>query len=158
MSPCPACEGQENEPSVWDVVRPRVSGLSAIVERSASMAHHEMPLPAGEAERTSGCCVYLYRYRGTIVYVGRGTSPQRALDHTTGSHNAELEKLILGREYEIEVAGPYPDPETRGAGGGGSDLRVDPRWAPRAVQQGGGQWAEVPAPRSARRVRRPPTG
>ncbi|MEU8329335.1 hypothetical protein [Micromonospora sp. NPDC048839] len=73
------------------------------------MTDHKVAHPSDETGSRSGYCVYLYRQRGVIVYVGRGASPQRALDHTTGSHNPQLENLILGREYEIEIAGPYAD-------------------------------------------------
>jgi hypothetical protein len=53
-------------------------------------------------------CVYLYRNSdGTVVYVGRGASPKRALDHADGSHNADLAVLIRAGAYEVEIAGPY---------------------------------------------------
>lgn len=56
-------------------------------------------------------CVYLYRdSTGKPRYVGRGDSVQRALDHTSGSHNPDLAELIESDKYTVEVAGPYsPD-------------------------------------------------
>lgn len=58
---------------------------------------------------TSDHCVYLYRDPKTskIVYVGRGASPGRAVQHTGGSHNPGLRAVIDGGEYSVELAGPY---------------------------------------------------
>lgn len=60
----------------------------------------------------SQACVYLYRGQGSaqIRYVGKGASPERALQHTGGSHNPGLRALIETGEYVLEVAGPYPSP------------------------------------------------
>ncbi|WP_299039993.1 hypothetical protein [uncultured Pseudokineococcus sp.] len=57
----------------------------------------------------SQACVYLYRSTGgaQIRYVGRGASPDRALQHTGGSHNEGLRTLIESGNYTLEVAGPY---------------------------------------------------
>jgi hypothetical protein len=88
-------------------------GRDAITEHGRD--HHPAALAAdlGASETAaSKACVYLYRRRGVIVYVGRGASPQRALDHTSGSHNAQLEQLIRSGDYEIQIAGPYPDYQT----------------------------------------------
>lgn len=54
-------------------------------------------------------CVYLYRREGSpqVRYVGRGATPDRALQHTGGSHNPGLRELIEEGEYVVEVAGPY---------------------------------------------------
>ena len=61
---------------------------------------------------TSKACVYLYRALGSpqIRYVGKGATPDRALQHTGGSHNAGLRQLIETRQYVLEVAGPYSSP------------------------------------------------
>lgn len=58
---------------------------------------------------TSQACVYLYRRLSSpqIRYVGRGTTPDRALQHTGGSHNEGLRALIESGDYALEVAGPY---------------------------------------------------
>jgi hypothetical protein len=60
----------------------------------------------------SQACVYLYRGVSSpqIRYVGRGASPDRALQHTGGSHNSGLRKLIETGKYVLEVAGPYSSP------------------------------------------------
>lgn len=60
------------------------------------------------ADRTD-FCVYLYRAPDSqrIVYVGRGASPERAMQHTAGSHNAGLNRVIATGEYTVELAGPY---------------------------------------------------
>lgn len=60
----------------------------------------------------SQTCVYLYRARGSseIRYVGKGASPERALQHMGGSHNAGLRALIETGEYVLEAAGPYASP------------------------------------------------
>lgn len=56
----------------------------------------------------SQACVYIYRkLDGTIVYVGRGLTPDRAQSHVSGSHNTDLAALIEKGAYELEVAGPY---------------------------------------------------
>src|SRR3954470_23541409 len=47
------------------------------------------------------------RLDGTIVYVGRGLTPDRAQSHTGGSHNPALTELIATGEYDLEIAGPY---------------------------------------------------
>jgi predicted GIY-YIG superfamily endonuclease len=61
-----------------------------------------------EPESRSQACVYLYRDRnGTLRYVGRGATPERAQQHANGSHNAALAALIASGEYELEIAGPY---------------------------------------------------
>lgn len=67
----------------------------------------------GGREPTSAACVYLYRAAGSsrIRYVGRGTTPERALAHTGGTHNEKLAALIHSGEYILEVAGPYPTVE-----------------------------------------------
>jgi hypothetical protein len=65
-----------------------------------------MTLP--EPDARSQACVYMYRQLdGTIVYVGRGLTPDRAQSHTGGSHNAALSELIATGQYELEIAGPY---------------------------------------------------
>lgn len=60
----------------------------------------------------SQACVYLYRTTNSaqIRYVGRGTTPDRALQHTGGSHNEGLRALIESGAYTLEVAGPYKSP------------------------------------------------
>ena len=61
-----------------------------------------------DSEVRSQACVYVYRrLDGTIVYVGRGLTPDRAQSHAGGSHNAALADLIATGEYELEIAGPY---------------------------------------------------
>lgn len=61
-----------------------------------------------DADARSQACVYVYRrLDGTIVYVGRGLTPDRAQSHSGGSHNAALSELIATGEYELEIAGPY---------------------------------------------------
>lgn len=61
-----------------------------------------------ESDARSQACVYVYRrLDGTIVYFGRGLTPDRAQSHTGGSHNAALSELIATGEYELEIAGPY---------------------------------------------------
>ncbi len=62
-------------------------------------------------------CVYLYRDPKTqkIVYVGRGASPGRAVQHTGGSHNPGLNAIINGGDYSVELAGPYATPEAAAA-------------------------------------------
>jgi hypothetical protein len=57
----------------------------------------------------SQACMYLYRSTTSaqIRYVGRGTTPDRALQHTGGSHNEGLRALIETGNYTLEVAGPY---------------------------------------------------
>ncbi|MFL6137593.1 MAG: hypothetical protein ACJ74O_07315 [Frankiaceae bacterium] len=54
-------------------------------------------------------CVYLYRDPNSqkIVYVGRGATPGRAVQHTRGSHNLCLRAIIDAGDYSIELAGPY---------------------------------------------------
>lgn len=61
---------------------------------------------------TSKACVYLYRGLGSpqVRYIGRGATPDRALQHAGGSHNLGLRQLIETEEYVIEVAGPYSSP------------------------------------------------
>ena len=69
-------------------------------------------LAPGRIVADSQACVYLYR-RSTsaqIRYVGRGTTPDRALQHTGGSHNEGLRALIESGDYALEVAGPYASP------------------------------------------------
>lgn len=64
---------------------------------------HQLP-----SEAQSRACVYVYRrLDGTIVYVGRGLTPDRAQSHSAGSHNTALSALIATGEYELEIAGPY---------------------------------------------------
>jgi hypothetical protein len=61
-----------------------------------------------DSDSRSHACVYMYRQLdGTIVYVGRGLTPDRAQSHAGGSHNAALSELIATGEYELEIAGPY---------------------------------------------------
>jgi hypothetical protein len=72
------------------------------VDDTAATDESNDPIDASRA------CVYLYRRGEAIIYIGRGASPQRALDHTSGSHNAQLAEIIRGGNYEIEIAGPYP--------------------------------------------------
>jgi len=62
-------------------------------------------------------CVYLYRAPTTqkIVYVGRGATPGRAVQHTGGSHNPGLSAIIDTGDYSVELAGPYQTPEAAAA-------------------------------------------
>ncbi len=61
------------------------------------------------SDRRSRACVYLYRrLDGTVVYAGRGLTPDRAQSHAGGSHNAGLAALIATGKYGLQVAGPYP--------------------------------------------------
>lgn len=62
-------------------------------------------------------CVYLYRDPKSqkIVYVGRGASPGRAVQHTGGSHNPGLRAIIDEGEYSVELAGPYSSAEAAAA-------------------------------------------
>jgi hypothetical protein len=62
-------------------------------------------------------CVYLYRDPNSqkIVYVGRGASPGRAVQHTGGSHNAGLRAIIDEGNYSVELAGPYSSMESAAA-------------------------------------------
>ncbi len=62
-------------------------------------------------------CVYLYRAPTTqkIVYVGRGATPGRAVQHTGGSHNPGLSAIIDTGDYSVELAGPYLTPEAAAA-------------------------------------------
>lgn len=58
---------------------------------------------------TSEHCVYLYRDPNSqkIVYIGRGATPGRAVQHTGGSHNPGLRRIIEQGDYSVELAGPY---------------------------------------------------
>lgn len=60
--------------------------------------------------------MYIYRKLGSpqIRYVGKGASPDRALQHTGGSHNAGLRELIETGQYVLEIAGPYASPVEAG--------------------------------------------
>jgi len=62
-------------------------------------------------------CVYLYRAPTTqkIVYVGRGATPGRAVQHTGGSHKPGLSAIIDTGDYSVELAGPYLTPEAAAA-------------------------------------------
>lgn len=62
---------------------------------------------------TSEHCVYLYRDPKSqkIVYVGRGATPGRAVQHTGGSHNLALRAIIDEGGYSVELAGPYDTAE-----------------------------------------------
>jgi len=62
-------------------------------------------------------CVYLYRDPNTqkIIYVGRGATPDRAVQHTGGSHNPGLRAIIEESDYSVELAGPYPSAEAAAA-------------------------------------------
>jgi hypothetical protein len=46
-----------------------------------------------------------------IRYVGRGLRPDRATQHSGGSHNPGLQQLIDSGRYTVEIAGPYADPD-----------------------------------------------
>lgn len=61
-----------------------------------------------DSDGQSRACVYVYRrIDGTIVYVGRGLTPNQAQSHAGGSHNTALSELVATGEYELEIAGPY---------------------------------------------------
>ena len=66
---------------------------------------------------SSDQCVYLYRDPNSqkIVYVGRGTRPGRAVQHTGGSHNPGLRAIIDEGDYSVELAGPYSSAEAAAA-------------------------------------------
>ena len=57
-----------------------------------------------------------------IVYVGRGASPGRAVQHTDGSHNPGLRAIIDEGNYSVELAGPYSFGGGRCRRRGGADL------------------------------------
>lgn len=54
-------------------------------------------------------CVYLFRdsKKGRVHYIGRGASVERALNHTSTTHNPGLASLIASGGYVVEVSGPY---------------------------------------------------
>ncbi|MBD5383014.1 hypothetical protein ACR8AL_11750 [Clavibacter sepedonicus] len=63
----------------------------------------------------SGSYVYLYRTIGAAgkpKYVGYGTTPARALTHSSGSHNTALEDWIGQGDYALEIAGPFANEST----------------------------------------------
>ena len=63
----------------------------------------------------SRACVYLYR-RGDsakISYVGRGKTPDRALQHTEGAANAVLRELIEQGTTSSRSPGRTSRPERR---------------------------------------------
>lgn len=45
------------------------------------------------------------------MYVGYGTTAQRALSHTRGSHNHKLKSWLNKGQFELQIAGPYRSSE-----------------------------------------------
>jgi hypothetical protein len=53
--------------------------------------------------------VYLYTNpKGQPMYVGYGSTAQRALSHRGGSHNRELKAWLKQQKFNLKIAGPYP--------------------------------------------------
>lgn len=57
--------------------------------------------------------VYLYRdHTGKPCYVGYGENSRRALSHMAETHNLELESLLKGNKFKLEIAGPFDNEQT----------------------------------------------
>ena len=52
--------------------------------------------------------VYLYLSSdGKPMYVGYGSTAQRALSHSKGSHNTQLKRWLKKGDFDLRIAGPY---------------------------------------------------
>ena len=52
--------------------------------------------------------VYLYTSSaGKAMYVGYGSTAQRALSHSGGSHNKQLKSWLKKGDFDLRIAGPY---------------------------------------------------
>jgi hypothetical protein len=52
--------------------------------------------------------VYLYTSQaGKAMYVGYGSTAQRALSHSGGSHNKQLKSWLKKGDFDLRIAGPY---------------------------------------------------
>ena len=52
--------------------------------------------------------VYLYSgSNGKPIYVGYGSTAQRALSHSGGSHNRRLKRWLEKGDFDLRIAGPY---------------------------------------------------